>query len=299
MSKRILLTFFVVLLTASFVSGDIVTDGLVVEMDASQPGSQPGTAWKPAIGAGSGILVGKPEAGVDDNGDGTYSHYYSFDDSGTDFDEVTNVAGNAELDFMELGDATIEAWVRISEAPDNPKTKSIVFGNTDPADSGMRLVMRDDGSGSSWGVTFLQRDNETANTPWEGAFHWHAGYTQSYSATDWAHIVFKKHAATYGGNSISIGGEVYINGKKLLGQTKTSAASGLSDLYLVPDDYSIGTFRSDMNLENSDVGVVRAYNRLLSEPEITQNYDAGFAVPEPTTICLLGFGVLVSFRKRK
>ena len=54
-----------------------------------------------------------------------------------------------------------------------------------------------------------------------------------------------------------------------------------------------------MNLENSDVGVLRAYNRLLTESEIAQNYDAGFAVPEPTTICLLGFGVLVSFRKRK
>ncbi|MGE4490176.1 MAG: hypothetical protein AB7E95_11605, partial [Kiritimatiellales bacterium] len=76
---------------------------------------------------------------------------------------------------------------------------------------------------------------------------------------------------------ISIKSEIWINGVKVMDETRSNEASSLADLYLTPDDFNIGTARGDMSLGNTDVGVLRVYNRPLTETEIAQNYAAGFS----------------------
>ncbi|MGE4489592.1 MAG: sulfatase-like hydrolase/transferase, partial [Kiritimatiellales bacterium] len=233
--------------------GVVSSDGLVLEMNAANPGSNPSVEWKPSVGTGSGTLAGAPEREKDNLADGT-RYYYRFG-SPKENDRVSSIGTRDSLGFLDIGNGTIEAWVRVLAPIANSKKKGIVFGNTNSEDSGIRLVLRDNGSGTGYGVTFMQRDNESRQTTPKMGFFWNAGLNDlQYSTTDWVHIVVVKHAAIYGSRFISIKSEIWINGVKVMDETRSNEASSLADLYLTPDDFNIGTARGDMSLGNTDVG---------------------------------------------
>lgn len=277
-----------------------VTGGYVFEQHAAYSGTQPDSYWAPAVGSGTGQLLGKPDHLMDDNGDGTQNWFYRFDDAGTEFDQSVDIESHSNLSFIDTGWATIEAWVRLDDIITNSKTRGIIIGNVDGADTGWRLGLRCSSSAGKYAVEFQQRDNEDAETAFKGTLHYLSPYEIEYSSTEWVHVAFVKYAAEYdpahAPGAISINHDIYVNGQEVSHGVRTLAASSLSDFYCPPSDPQLGTFRNDMNFEG-DIGVVRIYDRLLTETEIQQNFDAGFAVPEPATLMLISLGVISLKRK--
>ncbi len=296
--------FFVVAIVCLSVSlqAAVVTSGLALELNAAYSGNQPGSYWQPTTGSGTGELVGLPELKVDVNaGDGTENWYYQFDSAGAVNDQVLNIGTHSELSFVDDDWCTIEAWVRLPGSIPNLKTRGIIIGNTNGADTGWRLDLRCDANTGKYAVEFQQRDNETAVTSLTGSFHYHSGYVLDYSDSEWAHVVFVKYAAQYNDTTgnIEINHDIYVNGgSRLTHGVRTLAATGLDDFYFAPYDPKISNSPNDMYYVG-DLAVVRIYDRLLNQSEVQANYDAGFAVPEPTTIALLLLGGLTTLRKRK
>jgi hypothetical protein len=262
-----------------------IRDNLVFMMDASHPGNQASTNWKPVIGSpvAEGDFINAPELGVDVDAN-TYTWFYDFNSAGVGSpstnDQVYNLGDHEDFEFIYTDWCTIEAWIRMPEDAKKPygghQTKGVIIGNNWDDDTGWRFCTRDNGLGTAWAVTFQQRDNETGNTSWEGNFHYHSGAAIDYNDTEWVHVVFVKYPLSYDADMgvLKMNHDFYINGELYTHGERLNPADSPDDMYFTPEVPRLGSPRGDM-FYLGETAVVRIYDRLLYADEVYRNYEAG------------------------
>ena len=214
----------------------IVLDGLVLNLDAGNTSSYPGsgTTWTDLSGNGNnGTLTNGPTYSSDDGG------AIVFD--GTD-DYVSSI------DLSSYTNLTIEMW--IYEARDIPNLSGIPG---EPGGEGDILTYNGTGTGgsftfsdNSFGVKFRTDGNFNAGRSFT--------ITQVPQQNQWYRFCYIKN------------GSLWIN------DTEYTSASGSENTYGVLD---IGRTRTGIAQPlNGKISNVRVYNRSLTAAEVQQNYNA-------------------------
>ena len=216
-------------------SPKIITDGLVLCLDAGNTKSYPGsgTTWTDLSGNGNnGTLTNGPTYS------GSSGGYIDFD--GTD-DYVTGTIDG----FNPDSGCTLETFVRRPTTPPAWRT----YFNIKP-NSGNTPFFEMRTSGASLTTTALY---------FNGTDYFTTAYT--INSTDFYHMI-----ATYdGAGNINL----YINGS--LYDTKTSVPSFAIG---ANPTITIGRAYSNDRPTNIEVGVCKVYNKALTAEEIQQNYNA-------------------------
>ena len=213
----------------------IITDGLVLALDAANPKSYPGTGttWKDLSGGGNnGTLTNGPTFNSTNKG------IITFDGSN---DYVVFTMTGVNLDSS----CSIEGWVRRNSLPTSWKT----FFNIKPSSSNVPVF-----------------EFRTAST-YQNVFanYYNGGDYGTPAATlptqEWGHAI-----ATYdGGGTI----KMYFDGQ-LVG-TKT----GVPSFALGSNPrLTIGRAYTDDRNTDISVGLVRVYDISLTSDEVLQNYNA-------------------------
>ena len=213
----------------------IVTDGLVLALDAGNTKSYPGigTDWYDRSGNGN---------------DGTLTNGPTFDSANGGsivFDGTDDYVGAPV--FIPTEDASIEVWARIDIFEGNVL---FGFGGDDYpgglAGSGPNVFI----SGGTWawntgdGISNAFSANPTVNT------------------TDWFHYVVTTESTT--------NAKLYVNGI-LIGTANHKSAKVTNS----GDRVIIGRWGNLTGYETpGNYGIVRVYNRVLSLSEVEQNYNA-------------------------
>ena len=220
----------------SFDPGNIVTDGLVLNLDAGNAGSYDGsgTTWFDLSGnSNNGTLV---------NGVGYDSDY----GGSLTFDGSDDYVGAPV--YIPTEDASIEVWARIDIFDGNVL---FGFGGDDYpgglAGSGPDVYV-DPGGTWAWntgdGVSNAFSANPTVNT------------------TDWFQYVVTTESTT--------DAKLYVNGN-LIGTANHKSAKVTNS----GDRVFIGRWANTIGYETpGNYGIVRVYDRVLSLSEIQQNYNA-------------------------
>jgi len=214
---------------------DIIQDGLVLNLDASDKLSYPGsgTTWKDTSGNGnSGTLTNGPTFNSGNGG------AIVFD--GTN-DYTVNTISPIGFNFNNTNAISGEAWIYYS-----PSSYDFWF------------------SANNSGIKY--RFGSESN----GYFYWDMGQhvDRSYSgyvlpSNIWNHVVF-----TGGLQGGFITTNVYSNNTLIVSQNE-----GISSLTTIAD-YYIGTGEApSVHPFNGRIATIRIYNKVLSQLEITQNYN--------------------------
>ena len=217
-------------------SNNIVTDGLIACWDAGNRRSYPGagTTWTDLVLQNAGSMSPSPTFESDKAG------VMSFD--GTD--DVVTISSSTELSALTTGDFSFEAWVNVVDADSNPNkyvgvivlvdVGLVLMGHTYPAGEA--------GVGILWPVT---------GNNYAGEF---TSATIKYN--EWAYIGCTRTGTTY---------NTYINGVNYT--TSTDDGNWAMTDWKIGKGYSSHFFYGDM-------GVIRVYNRVLTDAEVKQNYEA-------------------------
>ena len=215
---------------------NVVSDGLVGCWDAGNRRSYPGagTTWTDLVLQNAGSMSPSPTFESDKAG------VMSFD--GTD--DVVTISSSTELSALTTGDFSFEAWVNVVDADSNPNkyvgvivlvdVGLVLMGHTYPAGEA--------GVGILWPVT---------GNNYAGEF---TSATIKYN--EWAYIGCTRTGTTY---------NTYINGVNYT--TSTDDGNWAMTDWKIGKGYSSHFFYGDM-------GVIRVYNRVLTDAEIKQNYEA-------------------------
>lgn len=242
------------IITKPFTAPAIVTSGLLLNLDAANPASYPGSGitWTNLASGGSSLV---PSFTL--NNQATFSNNVLTNNisSGTGLAYSTS-----NSNFGNLSSFTIEMWVKISST-DNIGAGSTLFTQkvvSNPVN--MVLTYNYD-----WGVG-IPPNQFTASHHYSGwqNFISSSGITQSEVINNWIQIVetFDNSTKTF---------TIYKNG--------TSIASGLSTS-LTPmssgSEYEIGSYWGGRTSGRvyGDYSIVNMYNRAISSSEITTNYNA-------------------------
>jgi hypothetical protein len=222
---------------ATSYSPSIVTDGLVLVLDAANPLSYPGTGttWSDLSGEGNnGTLTNGPTF------DPTNGGAISFD--GTD--EYVTVQYNSALDISTA--ITVEAWVKYrsqGEIGGAGRTYSVISYKGYPW-----TWLLEDQSGQ-----FNFRISTTSDSDSNIASNYYHGLN------NWDHVVCTYNGAT---QAIYVNG-ILQNSKSLTGTIDTSATT-----------IELGTYGTGDYSLNGWLANHRIYNRALSASEVQQNYQA-------------------------
>ena len=232
----------------------IITDGLVLNLDAGNTSSYPGTGtdWFDLTSNGNdGVLL---------NG----ASYITDGGGSISFDGVNDVVQVNDNDLFSFGNGTsdspfsVETWVNFNSIPTNGFTG---------------LVSKDSGGSSREWALIVNNTNKFFRIFIKNLG---GGFQQSIDATNitintntWYNIV-----ATYdgrGGSSAYQGLKLYINGVQgtygnVVQQSYTSMSNTTSKLNL--GSYSGGQFL------NGDISTSKIYNKTLTDSEVLQNYNA-------------------------
>jgi hypothetical protein len=216
--------------------GNIITQGLVLDLDAGIKGSYPGTGttWTDISNNGNnGTLTNGPTF--------TGSDYGAIVFDGIN-DQVYTTTGNA---FNIAGPGNISAVVKVNSTGSKVTTSIL---NIVKSSNGIQVVFRDNGNTfgiTKYGGAYLLQITNRANFPQQGE-------------TTYISVNFS-------GSNISY----YKNGNLI--QT-TSAAVNQSGLapYII-SGYDIGDYSEAFT---GNVYTTQIYNRALSQAEITQNFNA-------------------------
>ena len=222
-------------------SSNIITDGLVLHLDAGNQTSYigTGTSWKDLSGLGNhGTFNATPTYNIDKLGD------FSFNGSTT---QVT-ITDHATLE-PSTGDWTMEACFQLA----NITTYPVILGKFN-------------NGGTSNDVSYSIRGSTNTIFAQIGSG---SSYLNSsiytVSANTWYHVVF----VWRNGGTKTI--ETYINGK-LIGtvtHTLTGILNSANNLYI--GRYNNGEFARDLS---GKIGLIRLYKRALSASEVTTNFNA-------------------------
>lgn len=258
------------------VKADYATNGLVLYMDASAPGSSPFNYWKPVSGGpanfqdwagflhklGDGgkkpVLLSEPK-GTD------YRWFYRFHaPDKTGCSQVGNLGADIHFDYDQ--DFTIEACFRVNRPSVEEAGRSVIFSDQYGADNGYRFGVRC--STNSYYTEFVMRDNK-------GAVRWQYRGTGAGAGQygQWYYITMTYEGRTGLGPIIKF----YTNGQYNAG---VDLPAGITDFreadFLPPIEtgaIGAGVFDGGLMPLDGDVAAVRVYSRVLSASEILTNYN--------------------------
>jgi len=234
----------------------IVTNGLVLYLDAGQTASYPGagTTWTDLSGFGNnGILTNGASFDSANGGsiffDGTNDWVNCGTGSTLTFNNGTNLN---DVPF------TISTWVRFNSV----LGYQIVVAKSDyGANQRNFLLLLDNNS-----KIYFYLMNQTSFSNRIGRF-----YDSILSVNVWYNFT-----ATYNGSKLESGMKIYVNGIKVdNGSGSSGTYTGLSNIDI---PFSIGTdwatFPTQGNKLSGRVATMLTYRRELSDAEVLQNYNA-------------------------
>ena len=224
--------------------GNIVTQGLVLDLDAAIKGSYPGT--------------GSIWTDVSNNNNGTLTNGPTF--TGSDygaivFDGVDDYVGTSNFSGSITDSFTIGSWVNFTN-PNSPTFQKIFHaqsGSVGPY-SEVNLDNYNGGSGNARYHFYTHRlDNTSTNDVLTSTF--------TITGSVWAYVV-----GVYD-NSTKIK-SLYING------IINNSGSTTNQITWPDSTTRIGNRSSIPEPLNGRISLVQLYNRALSSTEITQNFNA-------------------------
>ena len=220
---------------ASFGGGEIVTNGLVLALDAANVKSYPGsgTAWADKSGLGNNTtLVNGPTFNSGNGG------YVVFDGS--------NDYGNCGL-------------ASAGNASDN-----ITFGGWCKTINGTLPYCRGrDGSGNGWSVAISYGSNKfnySVVTTSGGAASYGLASAGTYTNDLWYYVI--------GIWKNGVGGDLYVNGAY-----DNSFSTATSNLRTSTDGWVLASITTSL-FYSANIATFTVYNRALTAQEILQNYTA-------------------------
>ena len=214
----------------------IVTDGLVLCLDAANQRSYPGTGttWSDLAGSNNGTLNN-----MEDNFDPAGKGSLTFD--GTD--EYINIGALSSLN----GTSQLSVCYWLKKAASN---KDMVVGSQQSSTNGFWLQWYSDGN-----VYWNPRNGSVVNR----------GHSLSYTP-DWVYL-----CGTYDGSLGSTGLRVYKNATELSPSSTPTPPASLSSN--AADLFRVGSLTNSFYSTGS-ISNVSVYNRALTDDEVRQNYEA-------------------------
>jgi hypothetical protein len=224
-------------MATQFANGKIVTDGLVLCLDAADQTSYPttGTTWNDLVGSNNGTLINGPTFS---SGNGGSIIFDGVDDN-------VSVSGNTSINLP--GDYTIEVWVNTGSISVSPQVKVITSKwDTDP--KSMYIGFYPNG--------FLSHYRTLANNT-----HYNATFAinQSDFVNKWNQVVGITSGSTL---------QIWNNGI-LKGSTSWPGVVSVPDTPLI-----IGGLSGSTQPFLGKIASEKIYNRALSAQEVLQNYNA-------------------------
>lgn len=254
----------------AFQAPAIIQTGLILNLDAANPSSYPGTGttWSNLI-RGNNVPAFTLLSGTFSSNDAGVIRF------GSNGSGPGTIGGSASSStgFSNLTSYTIEVWVKPAGTRGDYDPSSSLSTSTNYTPCFFSEKAYNDGSGIKVNMVlaFNARGltNPTANNSYryEGAIN-NGSWKKYQIATDyssdlnnWIHIV-----STYDGSKLTI----YRNGVSL----GTSSALGVVSLRQTSNGYYIAHRWDQTDGVYGDYSIVNMYNRALSSSEVTTNYNA-------------------------
>jgi len=219
-------------------TGQLITDGLVLNLDAAKRDSYPGsgTTWYDLSGNGNnGTLTNGP----------TYTGVSK--DAAIVFDGVDDYVDCGNDSSVQItGELTQEAWFKASSSSNN-----------------QGIIYKDDNSNRCYKLQLQANTNKLFPIYFSGntAYNTFTGNTDV-GDNEWHHGV----AVFDPGNSIAI----YLDG-----QLEVTYTSGIpNSLDNDPADLELGRKGNNTLYLNGEIGIARIYNKVLTAEEVAQNFNA-------------------------
>lgn len=222
---------------ATSIGPEIVTDGLVLHLDAANAISYSGsgTAWNDLSGNGNAAMVNTPVF------NSTSPKNFSFDAT----NEYFSLNGNSEM-AMD-GDVTLISWFKQNTTSSPHQTTVCTAVNYR---AGLKLMSHYHGPVSAWLANSDGSDSEVLSSSLniEGDGVWHQAATTRSSSTGFLTI--------------------YVDGVLKNSATSYTGLTNLAGVPAVGVDYHSTGYYYDGN-----IAMCTAYNRVLTTLEIQQNYN--------------------------
>jgi|TARA_R110001606_G_C15150454_1_gene625671 hypothetical protein len=216
---------------------NIVTDGLILALDAASPKSYPGsgTTWKDLSGNGNnGTLTNGP----------TFSNGAIVFDGANDYTRITN---NSTIDFT-TNSFSLHVWVRTHQVGATRFIMGKGDGISIASSTGYSLYLGNTGTTWLFGV-------------WDGTGNTSAGSTDYVEVNTWVNL-----CGVY--NSTDNSHKLYTNSE--LVDTDIRAVDSISTV----NDLYVGAGPQGSGDWNGDIAITQVYNRALTADEVSQNYNA-------------------------
>jgi len=227
----------------------IVTDGLVLYLDAANSKSYPGsgTTWIDLIGTNNATFEGS-------GGANNTPQFQNTNLGVLNFDGVDDKIIIAPSTFTTFNEVSISMWVKVLS---NDGGYNCFFSsrNTETGNdysSGINIDQTNSTS-TSWTFTSVEGAGRIGGASDQ--------MTTSVNFGEWAHL-----GVTISTSNI----EVYINGQPQNSRSRNNVAIGLQYI-------SIGSRYYSNNYKgwlNADISNIQLYNRVLTQKEVLQNYNA-------------------------
>jgi hypothetical protein len=222
-------------------SPKIVTDGLVLALDAGNTKSYPGTGttWFDKSGRGNnGTLFNDPTFNSGNGGSIVFDGTNDYIDLGNNSSITT---------FTSL---TINTWVKPVTLPGFFNQGRIIIRG----DDSYRLYWYDNGVGSSNKLYFFSSDiGETGLADSVGYL------TSNFTVNSWYNIT-----ALYNGSQT----QLFVNGSLV------ATSAGKSGTITGTNNIQLGRSNGNEYFLNGNIASIQLYNRALSASEVLQNYNA-------------------------
>jgi hypothetical protein len=224
-------------------SSNIITDGLLLHLDAGNLTSYKGTgtSWTDLSDKGNhGTLANSPTYAITESGT------FTFNGSTTQ----VSVADNASLETGSTNDLTMEVWMY----PSSISGSQVILGKFNNGGSANDVS---NSIRSNAATVYAQIGN--------GAGTYINSPTYTYTANKWYHVIFVFKR----GSTKTL--ETFVNGKSIGSTTHTLSSILNSTNNLFIGRYNGGEFAQNYS---GKIGIVRLYNRALSTTEIITNFNA-------------------------
>ena len=225
-----------------FTGPNIVTEGLILALDAGNKKSYPGsgTTWTDLSGQGNNATLTNMSATPLDSGNGGSLVF----DGANDYTKITH---NSTIDFT-TNSFSIHAWIRTHQLG---STRFIIgkgSGNSINSSTAYNLYLGNTGTTWLFGV-------------WDGSGNISTGSTDYVVINTWVNL-----CGVY--DSINGNQKLYTNGKLVDTDIRTvDSISTTNDLY-------IGAGAQGTGVWDGNISQVQIYNRALTAQEVQQNYNA-------------------------
>ena len=264
-------------LRAGVIRPGYATDGLVLYLNAADPGPDPFTTWRPAAGGPQDELAGylhgfgqmhRPYLKSEAVSAGHLWHY-RIDADSTGGGQIGGLGRDVLFDYDQS--FTIEAWIRAEVCPEPVNGRGTVFSDKSGT-TGYRFGVRNDASGGYYMEMVMRDSTGPVQTVFRGI-----GAQGSVFGT-WHHVMVTYQGRTGDGPVMTF----YKDGALSGSYTGTYEDPGNPDFIPSFESAAIGakTFGTGGYNFNGDIAKVRVYNRVLSGEEVQQNYTDSLPVRE-------------------